>query len=89
MTFESALQELEEITTKLEEGKETLEESMSLYDRGVILKKFCEKKLKEAEGRWTVLKKNNEGWIEETALDKEELNPQKQEAKTPENPDLL
>lgn len=63
LTFEDALQELEEITHKLEEGKESLEKSMELYERGVLLKNFCETRLKEAEGKWMVLKKSPEGEI--------------------------
>ena len=71
ITFEKALEELEKITTKLEEGKESLEESMRLYDRGIMLKKFCEKKLKEAEGRWSVLKKTKDGLVQEIDLNKD------------------
>ncbi len=58
MTFESALAELEDITRRLERGNESLEDSMELYTRGVELKEFCEKKLKEAEKKWKVLKKD-------------------------------
>lgn len=54
------MEELEGITAKLEKGNETLETSMQLYERGVELKAFCEKKLKEAEKKWTVLKKDKE-----------------------------
>lgn len=63
-TFEQAIAELEEITEKLETGKESLENSMKLYERGTLLKTFCEKKLQEAEGKWMVLKKNKDGEIE-------------------------
>ncbi len=58
ITFESALAELEDITRRLERGNESLEDSMALYSRGVELKDFCEKKLKEAEKKWKVLKKD-------------------------------
>ena len=77
ITFEKALEELEEITTRLEQGEESLEESMKLYDRGIMLKKFCEKKLKEAEARWSVLKKNKDGLIEEVELNKDEFGSSK------------
>ena len=36
---------------------------MQLYERGVELKKICHKKLKEAEGKWQILKKNKKGDI--------------------------
>lgn len=63
LNFEEAMAELEEITQKLEEGKESLELSMELYERGMVLKTFCENKLKEAEGKWMALKKNKSGEI--------------------------
>ncbi len=58
LTFEAALDELETITRRLEDGKDSLEESMQLYERGILLKTFCEKQLKAAEGKWKVLKKS-------------------------------
>lgn len=70
LTFENALLELEEITRKLEDGKESLEKSMDLYERGVLLKDFCEARLKEAEGKWTVLQKKPDGSVKEEAVDK-------------------
>ena len=60
LTFEKALAELEEITEKLEDGKESLEASMKLYEHGLALKEFCEQKLKEAEGKWMMLKKQKD-----------------------------
>ena len=72
LTFESALEELEEITHKLEEGKESLEKSMELYERGVVLKNFCETRLKEAEGKWMVLKKSPEGEIVSEEIPREQ-----------------
>ena len=64
LTFESALKELEDITRTLEDGKESLEKSMQLYERGVLLKGYCEGKLKEAEGKWTILRRKNNGEVE-------------------------
>ena len=49
MSFEDAIRELEQVVGKLERGDVTLEESISLYERGAALKKRCEAKLKEAE----------------------------------------
>jgi len=72
LVFEEALKELEEIAGILEEGKESLEKSIELYEKGVLLKEFCEKKLKEAEGKWMVLKKKKNGEVvaEEIANDR-------------------
>lgn len=49
MSFEQALTELETIVTSLESGKAPLEDSIASYERGIILKKHCEKKLTEAQ----------------------------------------
>jgi len=51
MSFEDAMRELETIVRKLEEGKTSLEEAISSYERGATLRAHCEKKLKDARLR--------------------------------------
>lgn len=51
MPFEKALQELEQIVSRLESGKVDLEQSIAIYERGEALKKHCEQLLKDAEAR--------------------------------------
>jgi exodeoxyribonuclease VII small subunit len=51
LTFEDALKELEGIVTKLEGGQVSLEDSITLYERGEKLKARCEALLKDAEMR--------------------------------------
>ena len=53
--FEAAIAELEGIVKKLEEGDLPLETSLSLYERGVQLSRFCHTRLEEAERRIEVL----------------------------------
>jgi len=53
--FESAIAELDSIVKKMEEGDQTLEKSMELYERGVQLSRFCHSKLEEAEARIEIL----------------------------------
>jgi len=48
LSFEAALMELESIVKRLEEGKESLEDAIGAYERGMALKLYCEKKIKEA-----------------------------------------
>ena len=48
LSFEQALEQLESIVSKLEDGTIQLEESIEEYTRGTLLKKHCEAKLKEA-----------------------------------------
>ena len=51
MSFEEALRELETIVRRLEEGKTSLEEAITAYERGAALRAHCEKKLKDARLR--------------------------------------
>ena len=51
MPFEQALAELEAIVDQLEKGAVSLDESITLYERGELLKKRCDELLKNAEMR--------------------------------------
>jgi len=51
LTFEKALEELEAIVRRLEQGSVPLEESLAIYERGETLKKHCEFLLRRAEAR--------------------------------------
>jgi exodeoxyribonuclease VII small subunit len=43
------MSELERVVGQLERGDVALDQSIALYERGALLKKRCEAKLKEAE----------------------------------------
>ena len=49
INFEKAIEELESIINRLEEGDVPLDDTIKLYERGAELKNLCEKKLKSAE----------------------------------------
>ena len=51
LPFERAIEELESIVRRLEEGKVPLEESVAIYERGEALKRRCEELLAQAEAR--------------------------------------
>jgi exodeoxyribonuclease VII small subunit len=51
LSFERAIEELESIVKRLEEGKVPLEESVVIYERGEALKRRCEELLRQAEAR--------------------------------------
>jgi exodeoxyribonuclease VII small subunit len=51
LTFERAIEELESIVKRLEEGKVPLEESVTIYERGEALKRRCDELLRQAEAR--------------------------------------
>ena len=54
-SFEAALAELEAIVQGMEAGKLPLEESLSAYQRGAVLLKFCQNALAVAEQKIQVL----------------------------------
>ena len=49
LTYEDAFNRLQKITELLENGDVTLDDSIKYYEQGILLKNFCEKKLKDAE----------------------------------------
>ena len=61
MTFEQAMTKLEQITARLESGELPLEDSLTLFEEGVTLSRFCSKALEEAEQKIAVLTENEEG----------------------------
>ncbi len=61
VTFEDDLARLAEIVAALEEGPETLEEMLTLYEEGVAITKRLEKVLDEAETKIKKLSRDVEG----------------------------
>jgi exodeoxyribonuclease VII small subunit len=51
LSFERAIEELESIVKRLEDGRVPLEESVAIYERGEALKRRCEDLLRQAEAR--------------------------------------
>ncbi|MHC8509767.1 MAG: exodeoxyribonuclease VII small subunit [Rhodospirillales bacterium] len=49
LSFEDAVAELEEIVRALEEGETGLDDSIAAYERGALLRRYCAKKLADAE----------------------------------------
>ncbi len=63
LTFEQAMERLEEIVSILEGGKSTLDESLKLFEEGTKLTAFCSESLKTAEQ--TIIKLTGENGQEE------------------------
>jgi exodeoxyribonuclease VII small subunit len=57
-SFESAMSRLEEIAEILEQGSQSLEESIKLFEEGNALTQFCSEKLAEAENKIKILTKS-------------------------------
>lgn len=70
MTYESALQALERVVSRLESGDATLDESMSLFQKGMALSKICADKLASIEKQITQLleKQDGSGQMEEKSF---------------------
>jgi exodeoxyribonuclease VII small subunit len=51
LSFEAAMEELERIVARLEQGKVPLEESIEIFRRGQALRARCDELLKRAEAR--------------------------------------
>lgn len=49
LSFEDALAELEQIVGRLEAGRSKLDDAIAAYERGALLKRHCEAKLREAQ----------------------------------------
>ena len=55
LSFEKALEELEALVSRMEDGKLPLEESLEAYQRGAVLIKLCQAKLADAQARVAIL----------------------------------
>ena len=64
MSFEEALEQLEVIVDNLEGGESKLDDAISAYERGILLKKHCETKLHLAKSRVAKLSIGSNGDLE-------------------------
>jgi len=55
LDYEAAVAELESLVTRLEQGDISLEESLKLYESGVLLTRDCQEALQTAEQKVQVL----------------------------------
>jgi len=72
MSFEQALQALENIVNDLERGDVPLEQSIRIYERGEALKVHCDRLLKAAEDKVEKIRLSREG----APIGVEPLDPQ-------------
>ena len=61
LTFESASARLEEIVKILEQGNSSLDDSLKLYEEGVLLVRFCNDSLDNAEKKIKMLVADSNG----------------------------
>ena len=71
-SFEDALDELKVIIEKLEGGKLSLEDSLTLFEKGTQLINLCHKKLNEVEKKIEILVEGTNGEVTRKEFDLEE-----------------
>ncbi len=72
LSFEEALQKLENIVKDLEGGRIKLDDAVEAYEKAVALKKICEEKLQKAQLKIEKIEISPEGEILTQPLDKSE-----------------
>ena len=68
LSFEDALSELERIVKGLEGGQQKLEDAITAYERGAVLRQHCEAKLAEAEARVQAIVQRADGSLSTRSL---------------------
>ena len=71
LSFEKALADLEQIVAKLEKGGIPLNESLTLFEKGVKLARFLRGELEKAEKKVEILLKDEKGEIRAEDFDPE------------------
>lgn len=66
LTFEEAMAELEKLVRQLEDGRAKLDDAIGAYERGALLKRHCEAKLREAEARIEKITVSESGAVQTT-----------------------
>ncbi len=64
MSFEAAMAELETIVERLEKGEAKLDEAISDYERGALLRRHCEARLREAREKVEKIRLGADGNLE-------------------------
>nr|WP_276528443.1 exodeoxyribonuclease VII small subunit [Pseudalkalibacillus hwajinpoensis] len=72
VTFEEAMQKLEQIVGALEEGNVPLEKAISLFQEGMNLSNICHEKLKSVEGKMDQIVEEN-GEIKRFSVQEDEV----------------
>lgn len=69
LSFEEALQQLENLVRELESGRIKLDDAVNAYEKAVALKKLCENKLKSAQLKIEKLEITSTGEAKTSPLD--------------------
>ncbi|HEV8268539.1 MAG TPA: exodeoxyribonuclease VII small subunit [Thermoanaerobaculia bacterium] len=72
LTFEKALDRLQDIVNELQDPEKGLEKSLELFEEGVALSRFCRGKIDEIQKRVEVVLKETPDGFETEPLDGDE-----------------
>lgn len=72
-SFESAMDRLKEIVQTLENGEAPLEETLKLYEEGVLLVRSCTERLEQAEQKVKMLQLGSDGTMNFTDFTQGEI----------------
>lgn len=73
LSFEKAMEQLEQIVQELEAKDVPIEKALKKFEKGVLLSKHCSELLDETEQKITLLLQDHKGNIEEKAITMDEL----------------
>ncbi len=71
MSFEAAMEELETIVARLEKGEAKLDEAISDYERGALLRRHCEARLREAREKVEKIRLGADGRLDTEPFEQE------------------
>ena len=71
--FEKSLFELEKIVDRMEKGDQTLDQTMTDFERGMVLSEQCQKSLDEAQQKVEKLVKKHGGYELQSMEDADEF----------------
>lgn len=69
ISYEAAMEQLEDKVRMLESGSMSLDESIDAFEKAVSLVKICNKKLDEAERKVRILIEGNDGAITDQSFE--------------------
>lgn len=58
-SFEAAMSELESIVSAMETPDQALDQTLAQYERGILLARFCEETLRDAEQKIRILEEGH------------------------------
>jgi exodeoxyribonuclease VII small subunit len=64
LKFEEAIADLEQVVEQLESGDLSLEDSLTAFEKGVGLVRYCNQKLSEVEKKVELLVKDKQGQLQ-------------------------